>query len=59
MEGRLKLDTWESDGQRRSKLKVVGERMQMLGSPSKKSTDTEQPALAVANTDGADDDVPF
>jgi len=34
IEGRLKLDTWEtSDGQKRSKLKVVGERMQMLGAP--------------------------
>ncbi len=31
IEGRLKLDTWESDGQKRSKLKVIGERMQMLG----------------------------
>jgi single-strand DNA-binding protein len=27
----LKLDTWESEGQKRSKLRVVGERMQMLG----------------------------
>lgn len=31
IEGRLKLDTWESEGQKRSKLRVVGERMQMLG----------------------------
>ena len=31
IEGRLKLDTWETDGQKRSKLKVVGEKMQMLG----------------------------
>ncbi len=32
IEGRLKLDTWEgSDGQKRSKLRVVGERMQLLG----------------------------
>ena len=30
IEGRLKLDQWESDGQKRSKLKVVGEKMQML-----------------------------
>ena len=30
-EGRLKLDTWEQEGQKRSKLRVVGERMQMLG----------------------------
>jgi single-strand DNA-binding protein len=32
IEGRLKLDQWETDGQKRSKLKVVGERMQMVGS---------------------------
>lgn len=31
IEGRLKYETWETDGQKRSKLKVVGERMQMLG----------------------------
>lgn len=31
VEGRLKLDTWETDGQKRSKLRVVCERMQMLG----------------------------
>ncbi len=31
IEGRLKLDTWEKDGQKHSKLKVIGERMQMLG----------------------------
>src|SRR6185295_1718416 len=31
IEGRLKLDTWEKDGKKNSKLKVVGERMQMLG----------------------------
>ena len=32
IEGRLKLDQWEKDGQRRSKLRVIGERMQMVGS---------------------------
>jgi single-strand DNA-binding protein len=31
IEGRLKYDTWESEGQKRSKLRVVGESMQMLG----------------------------
>ena len=32
IEGRLKYDTWESrEGEKRSKLRVVGERMQMLG----------------------------
>ena len=34
IEGRLKLDQWETDGQKRSKLKVVGERLQMLGGRS-------------------------
>lgn len=31
IEGRLKLDRWEKEGQKHSKLKVVGERLQMLG----------------------------
>lgn len=30
IEGRLKLDTWEKDGQRHSKLRVVGEKLQLL-----------------------------
>jgi single-strand DNA-binding protein len=34
IEGRLKLDTWEKDGQKRSKLRVIGEKMQMLGGRS-------------------------
>ena len=33
IEGRLKLDSWEGqDGQKRTKMRVVCERMQMLGS---------------------------
>lgn len=32
IEGRLKLDQWEKDGKKNSKLRVVGERMQLLGS---------------------------
>lgn len=32
VEGRLKLDTWESEGQKRSKLKVIGDKIQLLGS---------------------------
>jgi single-strand DNA-binding protein len=31
IEGRLKLDTWEKDGKKNSKLRVIGEKMQMLG----------------------------
>lgn len=32
IEGRLKLDRWEKDGQKHSKMRVTCERMQMLGS---------------------------
>ena len=35
IEGRLQLDSWDDkqSGQKRSKLKVIGEMMQLLGSP--------------------------
>ncbi len=74
IEGRLKYDTWEQDGQKRSKIKIVGERLQMLGSKSGGSgsqtphsqKSQSQPAMAdVAADDQSgnavppDDDVPF
>ncbi len=34
VEGRLKLDQWEKDGEKRSKLRVVGEKLQLLDSRS-------------------------
>jgi len=33
VEGRLKFDEWERDGQKRSKLSVVASRVQFMGSP--------------------------
>ncbi len=54
IEGRLKLETWENnEGQKRSKLKVIGERMQLLGTrapggggsrPATQDTQYSQPA---------------
>ena len=32
IEGRLKLDSWEKDGKKNYKLRVVGERLQLIGS---------------------------
>ncbi len=32
VEGRLKLDSWEADGQKKYKLRVIAEKMQMLSS---------------------------
>jgi single-strand DNA-binding protein len=53
IEGRLKLDTWENkEGQKQSKLRVVCQRMQMLGGPSRDESEAppmEPPA----------DDIPF
>lgn len=48
IEGRLKLDSWESDGAKRSKLCVVAERMQMLGQ-KKSSQDAAKQDLATAS----------
>jgi len=31
VEGRLKLDTWEKEGKKNSKLRVVGDRMHLIG----------------------------
>ena len=31
VEGRLKLDTWEKDGEKKSKLRVICDRMQLIG----------------------------
>lgn len=47
VEGRLKLDTWEKDGARHSKLRVIAERIQLLSSGGggvKKQNDTAPPS---------------
>ena len=35
IEGHLKFDSWETDGQKRSKLRVVCDRMQLVGNSSR------------------------
>ena len=71
IEGRLKHDRWEQDGQKRSKIKIVGEKMQMLGSKgggsssgsnsgNQQSSAAPQPvAAAPAQVAPPDDEVPF
>lgn len=41
--GRLKYETWEKDGQKRSKLKVVAEKLQMLGVKPRNEENQERP----------------
>lgn len=60
IEGRLQLDQWQDkeSGQNRSKLKVVGENMTMLGGHGESKQQT--PAEEFYNTPAVDtDDVPF
>jgi single-strand DNA-binding protein len=71
IEGRLKFDTWETnDGQKRSKLRVVCERMQMLGSRGggsqapRRDSEYSQAAPSPEEYDapppgGGNDDIPF
>lgn len=74
VEGRLKLDTWETDGQKRSKLRVVCERMQMVGSrgdsharsaaPAQTESFAEARTNATVDTDRdagsfSEDEIPF
>jgi single-strand DNA-binding protein len=49
IEGRLQLDTWDDkqSGQKRSKMRVIGETMQLLGS---------RPSAAGAAAEGGDED---
>lgn len=61
--GKLKLETWEKDGKKFSKLKVVGQAMQMLGAPKgerfSQAGKTEDEYAQAPAAKVADDDVPF
>ncbi len=68
IEGRLKLDTWEQDGQKRHKLHVVADRMQMLGSKgggggSKRNNDAAAEEAVASSGDNFEtapqDEIPF
>jgi single-strand DNA-binding protein len=76
IEGRLQMDTWDDkqSGQKRSKLKVVGEMMQMLGSRPgggggsageelDQSRSTSRPApppkASAPSAEPDDDEIPF
>lgn len=65
IEGRLSYEQWESDGQKRSKLKVTVDKLTLIGgkkdnydsSPAPQSGRREADAVAAGAVD--DDDVPF
>jgi single-strand DNA-binding protein len=72
IEGRLQLDTWQDkDGQKRSKLKVVCEHLQLLGSANGNKASSTAPAAKAGkprvqapaprdpDLDAEPDDIPF
>jgi single-strand DNA-binding protein len=76
VEGRLQLDSWDDkqSGQKRTKLKVIGENMQMLGAPrgaggggggdeessnAPRSSSRSTPPPKAAPSAPDDDEIPF
>ncbi len=65
IEGRLKLDVWEKDGNKNYKMRVIGERMQLMGKGSGKSgsagSSTGNSEESQGSGDGGytDEDIPF
>ena len=63
IEGRLKLDRWESEGQKRSKLRVICEKMQMLsgrggGGPTSHADQNSSHGHAAEDSGGYDSHPP-
>lgn len=62
VEGRLKMDSWEDKetGQKRSKMKVVGEAIQLLGSKQRDADEAPSTPRSkpIVESDGADE-IPF
>ncbi|RMF45458.1 MAG: single-stranded DNA-binding protein [Planctomycetota bacterium] len=58
IEGRLKLDSWEKDGQKHYKLRVVCDRMQMIGGRGGGGGGRAEYASSQAGTDSSGGDEP-
>ena len=53
LEGRLKLDTWEKDGQKRSKMRVVCDKMQLIGGRNGPDGASKPRSQSASTTDGS------
>jgi len=60
IEGRLQLDTWEdkATGDKRSKLKVIGESLQLLSGPSQGAPQEQKQLPAPPTRPSANRDIP-
>jgi len=61
VEGRLKLDTWEKNGEKRSRLKVVMENFQFMGGRDDAADSDYESVSPARRSSGAEDDdeIPF
>ena len=57
VEGRLRQRSWETDGVKRSKIEVVADNVQFLGSP--RGAAAEKGGSPAAAPESQDDDIPF
>tara|TARA_R110000824_G_scaffold302820_1_gene490597 strand:+ start:1468 stop:1881 length:414 start_codon:yes stop_codon:yes gene_type:complete len=58
IEGRLKQDSWENDqGEKRTKLKVVVDKLQFLS--NKKEAESKKEPVAAGSSSQKGDDIPF
>ena len=71
VEGRLKYDEWEKEGQKHNRLSIVAERVQFMGAPKNRAVAGDAPDAEPGEAPGAheeppreksvgdDDDLPF
>ncbi len=59
IQGRLKLDQWETDGQKRQKLGVIVEQMQMLGKKVGGGETKTSNSQSSSQPTGQPDEIPF
>lgn len=63
IEGRLKLETWEKDGQKHYKMKVVADKMQLIGGKSSEGNSSSSQGNSYQTEPHPDgdfnDDIPF
>ncbi len=58
IEGQLRQDRWETaSGERRSKIKIVADKVNILSGKSEKSNSDDEPDMSIPNE--KDEDVPF
>lgn len=66
VQGELRQDRWESEGQKKSKVSIISDKIHLLGSP-RQNTQSAQTQPAVSHSSGTpdqkadnfDDDIPF